>query len=62
MNDKTNTEDNIIGDLHRVRAQLLAKHKGDVGSLLEEVRRKEAASGRKVIKRLNPPPRQQKAG
>ena len=55
-------EDEVIDEIHRVRAELLAEHEGSLQSLVKELQAKQEASGRKVVERLNPPPNHLKAG
>lgn len=61
-NENESTEDEIVGEIHRVRAELLSEHGGSLGTLIEHLRSKQEESGKKVIERLNPPPGQLKAG
>ena len=62
MNKYTNEKDKIVEEVHQARAELLAEHGGDLGSLLKTLREKQDASGRKVIERLSPPVEQKKVG
>jgi hypothetical protein len=45
-------EDPVVAEIHAVRAQMLAECGGDHRKLMEQVRERQRASGRKVI----PPP------
>lgn len=45
-------EDPVVAEIHAIRAQMLAECGGDHQKLMEQVRERERASGRKVI----PPP------
>jgi hypothetical protein len=42
-------EDPVVAAIHAIRAQMLAECGGDHHKLLEQVRERERASGRKVI-------------
>lgn len=57
-----NSEDEIVGELHRVRAALLSEHHGNLSSLVKDLQAKQEASGKKVVERLNPAPSKLKVG
>ena len=40
-------EDEIVDEIHRVRAELLAEHGGSLSSLVKDLQTKQAASGKK---------------
>jgi hypothetical protein len=42
-------EDPVVAEIHTIRAQMLAECGGDHHKLMEQVRERERASGRKVI-------------
>jgi hypothetical protein len=41
--------DPIVEEVHRIRAELLARFNGDLHALVEDARRRQAASGRPTI-------------
>jgi hypothetical protein len=43
------TPDRIVEEVHRVRETLLARFNGDLRALVQDVRRREAESGRRVV-------------
>jgi hypothetical protein len=53
MISKPNTEtvDATIRDLHATREQLSDKFGGDIGAILDDARRRQAHSGRRIIAR-----------
>lgn len=62
MNKTDINIDSVVDEVHQVRAELLSEHDGDIGSLLKKLREVQAASGKKVIERLNPAPTHKQAG
>ncbi len=42
-------EDPVVAEIHAIRAQMLAECGGDHRKLMEQVRQRERASGRKII-------------
>ena len=58
------TDDPVVDDVHRIRAELLADHGGDLESLLNEAQRRTeqaARAGREVVIRQPRPPRAEPA-
>lgn len=55
-------EDEIVSELHRVRAGLLSEHHGNLNLLVKDLQAKQVSSGKKVIERLNPAPSKLKVG
>jgi hypothetical protein len=49
------TRDPIVEEVHRAREVLLARFNGDLHALVQDVRRREADSGRRVV-HLQPRP------
>jgi hypothetical protein len=49
-------EDPVVAEIHAIRAQMLAECGGDHHKLMEQVRERERASGRKVIPAPPPAP------
>ena len=49
-------EDPVVAEIHAIRAQMLAECGGNHHKLMEQVRERERASGRKVIPAPPPPP------
>ena len=62
MKNEEHHDDEVIGGIHRTRAELLAEHDGSIHSLAKYLRGKQDTSGREVIERLNGAPSQPKAG
>jgi hypothetical protein len=51
--------DPIVEEIHRIRAEMLARFNGDLHALVEDARRRQAASGRSSVtfKKDTVPPR-----
>ena len=48
MIQKKNSRDTIIDEIHRTRRQMADKFGGDIAAILEDARKRQAASGRAV--------------
>ena len=48
MSRKKNKSDTTIEDIHRTREQMAEKFGGDIATILEDARKRQAASGRPV--------------
>jgi len=63
MKNKTEIiEDEIISEIHRVRADLLSENDGSISSLVKKIQSKQETSGKKLIERLNPRPSKLRIG
>ena len=50
MSQKSNKSDTTIEEIHRIREQMADKFGGDIAAILEDARKRQAASGRRVWK------------
>ncbi|NQT14402.1 MAG: hypothetical protein HQ582_16725 [Planctomycetes bacterium] len=48
MIQKKNSRDTILDEIHRTRRQMADKFGGDIAAILEDARKRQAASGRTV--------------
>ena len=48
MNQKKSNRDTTIDEIHRTRQQMADKFGGDIAAILEDARKRQAASGRPV--------------
>ena len=48
MMQKKNNRDTIIEEIHRTRQQMADKFGGDIAAMLEDARKRQAASGRLI--------------
>jgi hypothetical protein len=48
MSEKKNSRDRTIEEIHRTRQQMAAKFGGDIAAILEDARKRQAASGRPI--------------
>jgi hypothetical protein len=48
MIQKTTNRDPVIDEIHRTRRQMAEKFGGDIAAILEDARKRQAASGRAV--------------
>lgn len=53
MTPKKNNGDPIIAEIHRTREQMAGKFGGDIAAILEDARKRQAASGRAVWRGLS---------
>ena len=53
MSSKTVNRDSILDEIHRTRQQIAEKFGGDVVAILEDARKRQAASGRPEWRRAS---------
>jgi len=53
MIQKKNNRDTTIEEIHRVRELMAAKFDGDIAAILEDARKRQAASGRAIWQRTS---------
>ena len=56
MTSKTVIRDSILDEIHRTREQIAEKFGGDITAILEDARKRQAASGRPEWKGPRKPP------
>ena len=48
MTQKMNNKDNTVEEIHRTRRQMAEKFGGDIAAILDDARKRQAASGRPI--------------